>query len=274
MLAVVIGLVLAAKAPLQAAPWQYRWQAGQVLDYRVEHSTLLMEIVGENKFEISSKLTLTRRWQVQEVDPRGVATLQMSLTALRMESKKSDGQVLVYDSANPDQSTPELKTAMERYVGEPLAVLRMDAYGQVVEVKDSQFGAKSSFENELPFVLVLPGEAPKPGQGWERTYNLTLDPPDGTGEKFPAVQRYTCRAVDGALARIAFQTNVKSLPPAVADRIPLLRWLPEGEAVFDVQSGLLRSASLRIDQELNGHQGEGSKYQFQSRFTTEYVGNK
>jgi hypothetical protein len=56
--------------------------------------------------------------------------------------------------------------------------------------------------------------------------------------------------------------------------VPLLQWLPEGEMVFDVQAGILRSATLKIDKELTGHQGEGSSYHFQSVYTAEYAGDR
>jgi hypothetical protein len=49
---------------------------------------------------------------------------------------------------------------------------------------------------------------------------------------------------------------------------------PEGEMVFDVQAGRLQSAALRIDKELKGHDGEGSSYHFQSRYTVQYVGDR
>ena len=46
---------------------------------------------------------------------------------------------------------------------------------------------------------------------------------------------------------------------------------PEGEVVFDTQNGRLSSASLKIEKELLGHQGEGSSYKFQSTYTEKLV---
>ena len=55
---------------------------------------------------------------------------------------------------------------------------------------------------------------------------------------------------------------------------PLLQMQPEGQVIFDTKEGRLRQATLRIEKELKGHQGEGSSYHFQSTYTEEYVGDK
>ena len=54
----------------------------------------------------------------------------------------------------------------------------------------------------------------------------------------------------------------------------LLQLQPEGEVVFDAQSGLMRSARLTIDKELKNHQGEGTSYRFQRTYVEQYVGDK
>jgi hypothetical protein len=162
---------------------------------------------------------------------------------------------------------------MERYVGPPLAVLRIDGRGQVLEVKESKFGPTSRYQNELPFALILPELGPTAGQTWERAYQITLDPPQGAGDKYDAVQRYTCTKSGEGTATITFSTALKALPESVADQVPLLQYQPQGEVVFGTQTGILQSARLHIDRELTGHQGEGSKYRFQSTYTEELVPN-
>ncbi len=272
-LAVVAGLVLAAAASAQTAAWQFRWQPGQVLTYRAEQTTAIEEKTGDGKVEVRDRLTLTKRWQVLAVDAAGVATVQLSLTALRRETTTPAGDVLFFDSANPDKSDAQLREQMKQYVGPPLAVLRLDARGRVVEVKESHFGPASKFEAELPFRIALPEAAPQVGQAWERNYKITIDPPQGTGEQYDAVQRCVLKAVNGAAATIAVSAAVKTLPSAVADQAPLLQSQPEGEAVFDLQNGRLQSVSLKVDRELKGHQGEGSRYHFQSTYLEQFAGN-
>jgi hypothetical protein len=273
-LALCAGLFLAADAPAQTA-WRFRLQPGQVLTYRVEQATTATETTAGNKEEKSTtKLSLLKRWQVLDVDNAGTATIQKSLLAMRLETTLANGEVLLFDSADPEKSNAQLREQLSGFVNTPLAVLRIDARGQVLEVKESRFGPASRFESEPPFLFTLPEAEPQPGQAWERTYQITLEPPMGTGEKYAAVQRCACKEAAGATATVTLATALKTLPESVADRVPLLQMQPEGEIVFDVQAGCVRSASLRIDKELTGHQGEGSRYHFQSVYTEELVGNK
>jgi hypothetical protein len=271
----VASLVFLANLPSVSAQQppagRFRWQPGAVLTYRIEHRTTVTEIVGGTKLETSSRLNLMRRWQVLSVDTAGTATLQMSLAALRMEQIKPGGGVMLFDSSAPDKSTPELKEYMARLVGKPLAVLRVDNRGVVVEVKDCQFGPASQFESEPPFVVTLGAVAPAAGAVWERNYAVTLDPPQGTGEKYEAVQKYGCQSVAGNLATIALSTDFKKAPESALDRVPLIQRQPRGEVVFDLANGRLHSANLRIEEELQNHQGAGSSYRCVSSYTEQYV---
>jgi hypothetical protein len=271
ILVVLAAGVLVSTATAQTASWRFRWQKGQVLTYRVEQSITVTDEGGQSKTGSQSKLNLTKRWQVMDVDAAGTATLQLSLTALRMETTTPSGESLLFDSANLDKSTPQLREQMQRYVGQPLAVLRLDARGQVLEVKDSKFGSASRYQNELPFSFVLPEKGAAPEQTWERAYQIILDPPHGTGEKFDAVQQYTCTKQAGGAATVTLTTALKSKPESASEEMPLLQFQPQGEVVFDTQNGILRSARLSIDKEVTGHQGEGSRYRFQSTYVEEYV---
>jgi len=274
VLAVFVGLLLASVVSAQTGAWRFRWQSGQVLIYLVEQITSASEVVGESKVDTRTKLNLTKRWQVLGVDSAGVATLQLSLTALRIETTTPGGDTLLFDSANLDKSNPQMREQLARFVNQPLALLRIDAKGKVVEVKESKYGPASKYENELPFIILLPDDAAQAGTKWGRAYQMTLDPPLGTSEKYPASQSYQCKAVEGKTATVALTSAVSKLPEALADQVPLLQLQPEGEVVFDLQAGLLRSATLRIDKELTGHQGEGSRYRFQSSYKEEYQGGK
>jgi hypothetical protein len=271
--AILVGLILASAASAQTA-WRFRWEKGQVLDYRVEHVTAVVEIVKDVKNGFSSKLNLVKRWQVQDVDADGTATLQMSLVSMRNQMTRPDGETILYDSTDADKSDPQMKTQLSKYVGTTLAVLRVNSAGQVVEVKESKFGPASKFESDLPFKLAVPAADVKEGASWERKYTITLEPPQGTGEKYEAAQQCTCKSLKDGAATISLGTSLQKPPESVADQVPLLQMQPEGEAVFDVKSGRLRSAKLTTDKELKGHQGAGSSYHFQSQYTEELVERK
>ncbi len=265
-LTILAACTFAAAAPAQAP--QFRWRAGQVLTYHVAQSTAAVETVKDNTGALTTttQLDLVKRWQVVAVDPAGVATLQMTLVSLRMETKPPTGDPLVFDSANVAKSHEQLREEMQKYIGTPLTVVRMDARGQLVEVKESKFGPESRLQSDLPFKLVLPGGSLAAGQSWERSYAIKLEPPQGAGESYDAIQRYACKTLANGLATVHVSTALKTSPDAPADKLPLLPLLAEGDVYFDLNNGLLRAVRYQIVQEVPEHRGEGSKYQFKSSY--------
>jgi hypothetical protein len=268
--------VLATTSLASAQAPRFRWQTGQVLVYRSEHATLVAYVMGDSKSEIRTRVQSTKRWQVLDVDAAGTATLQLSLPSLVYETTTPDGETLTFDSANPDKSPEKMRKDFLPFVGQPLVVLRIDTQGKVIEVKKANavFGSVAKFENEPPFKVLLPVGEMKAGQSWERTYQITLEPPQGTGEKYPAVQRFACKGIADNLATVALTTDVKAMPAAPDDQVPLWQMQPEGEIVFDVQAGRLHKATLHIDKEAKGTQGEDSSTHFQSVYTEQYIGDR
>jgi hypothetical protein len=263
-------LILASLASAQAP--RFRWQTGQVSVYRSEHNTVASYVMGDNSSETKTRVQSVKRWQVLGVDDGGVATLQMSITSLVFEMIRPDGKTESFDSAHADKSPEDLRKVFA-YVGEPLLVLRLDGQGKVVEVKEAKagHGSVAKFESDPPFKLLLPTEAFKADLSWQRSYQITLEPPQGAGEKYDAVQRYVCKSIADNRATLALTTEVKNGPAATDDQIPVWQMQPEGEIVFDVQAGRLQKATLRIDKEVKMKDGST---RFQSVYTEQYVGDR
>src|SRR5207253_932922 len=123
--------------------------------------------------------------------------------------KRGNGETLLFDSQNLDKSTPELREVMSKFIGQTAAVVKLDGFGRVLDVKQ---GNPASFEAEPPFVLVFPEAKAAVGQAWKRAFNVVLDPPYGTGEKVPAEQRYECNKIDAGKATLALKTLFPKLP--------------------------------------------------------------
>ncbi len=266
-------LVLTCGVSAQTTPLRLRWTPGQVLLYKIEHTTEAVDVSADNKSETKTSLTGIRRWEVKEVDANGVATLQMSITSMVTKRITPSGEALTYDSTNPDNSTPVLREAMAKYVNTPLAVIRVDPFGKVVEVKETKTSS-TGFENELPFLVPLPPSGVKVNDTWERNYKLTLPPPVGTGEKHDAVQKYRCKSVTPEAVSIVFSTELLSPPAAALDCVPLWQLMPDAEVVFDVKNGRMHAARLVVNKELKNHQGENSSMSFKSVFAITYIGDR
>ncbi len=266
IVAMLLAVVWAQSATAQT--WQFRWEKGQILAYKVKHSTAVAEVVDGNKVESVSQLHLVKRWHVLDVDEQGIATLKLTLDAMRSEQKRPTGETLLFDSQDLDKSTPELREQMGKFVGQTLAVLRVDVQGRAVEVKQGSF---ERYQAEPPFTLLLPKAETQAGQSWVRPYTIAIEPPLGTGEKYEAQQKYHCSRLDDGKATIAVKTEFKTQPESAQERLPLLQKEVEGQVVFDLKAGRLQGVRFVIDRTVEQHQGPGSSYRFQSEYTEEFI---
>jgi len=267
------AVVLSSLSGARADAPRFRFHKGETLAYHLVQTTRITETVPDEKTtkpvetEALTKADLIRHWKVADVDANGVATLEMSIASMRWERKAGKDED-VFDSSKPDDLN---KSEMAKHVGPVLAVLRIDPQGRLVEVKESKVGPAARFAAELPFKLALPDAEPKPGETWDRTYTIQLDPPLGTGEKYAATQRYTCQEPKGGFLTVGLTTSIKDAPTPAAEQIPLLSLMPEGTLFFHAPSGRYYGARLKTEKELKNHQGEGSKYRFVSTYVEDLV---
>ena len=197
--------------------------------------------------------------------------LTLSLTSLAIETTKPDGETLVFDSANLEKSSAEMRKQLATLVGQTIAVVRIDSTGKVLEVVESKHGPASRFESEPPFRVVLPHGTAEVGAKWIRNYCVTLDPPQGTGEKYDAIQEYECRSIaNNGTAEIGMRTAIKKMPESLLDQVPLLQAQPEGRVFFNGKTGHYVGARLEIDKQLKNHRGKGSSYHFKSIYQEDY----
>jgi hypothetical protein len=272
-IAAVTALVCAVPGSAQTAA-RFQWRAGEVLNYRIAETITKQEVIDGQPSEATMKLQYRKQWQVLAVDAAGAATLQFSMQTFRLEQPMPTGEIRIFDSEHPEQSDPQMREQLSKFVGRPLAVLRIDGQGRLLEVQESKNGPASRFETQLPFLLTLPEQGPTPGQAWERTYAVTLDPPAGVGEKYDAVQTYACQAVQDGVAAVTVATVLKTAPKTAAEQAALLHAQPQGEMRFDLKTGRLVQGRLTVDRELKNHAGEGSRLRLQRVYLEEYVGEK
>ena len=255
----------ASTASAQTA-WQFRFQKGQDLVYRVRHETAVTEVVQGSATESASTLDIVKRWKIVDVDAAGVATMDLSIERMRNEQKRP-GDVLVFDSTNLDKSTPELK-AMAKFLGTTIASIRVDKQGRVLEVKA---GPKGKYEAEPPFALVLPEAQAAAGQSWSRPFTITLDPPLGAGEKHQAEQMAACSKIEAGKATLTVTTKLKAPPESPQELVPLVQKLLQGQVVVDLAAGRIDSVQLAVDRTVENHQGKGSSYRFRTTYAETYM---
>ncbi|OWK47413.1 hypothetical protein FRUB_01112 [Fimbriiglobus ruber] len=246
-----------------------------MLTYTVQQITSVSETTleeGTNKPVVGAtvtKLALTRRWEIKAADATG-ATLELSITAMRQQINRpgpadKDGKSTV-DSSVLDSATPEGREQMAVYLNKPIATVKLDTQGRVVEATVVS-GSADRLKAELPFRLMLPDALPGAGATWERAFVVKLDPPNGTGEKYEATQTYTYKGDNTGSAVIAVATALKTAPKDMAELPALVPFLWEGEVYFHKDSGRYAGARLTVKKEVANHQGEGTKFVYETQYT-------
>jgi hypothetical protein len=267
------ALVAPAQPPANPAPpVRFKWQANQTLTYKVSQQTVVRETAPGGRpeklvtTETRTNLALVKKWVVKAVDASGVATLEMTITEMKSEFRRPDGTSLIQDSANPEHAKE-----MAGYLNVPVVTVRVDAQGRLVEVKEAKAGSATRLHAELPFRMTLPDAGPAAGQSWDRAFTIKLDPPLGTGESYEFAQKYTHSATKDGLLVAAVETTLKAPPKAAAERVPLVPMLWTGEVYFNAAAGKYHAARLKVKAELPNHQGEGTKFEYESVYTEDAV---
>ena len=270
--AVVLASAAVAQPPAVPAAPRFKWEAGKVLTYRVIQQTVVTETTIDEKTnkpstgEARTNLTLVRKWTVKDVDKTGVATLEMSITEMKNEFRQPDGTVSGVDSSKPEDAK-----AMAAFLHQPIVTVRMDAQGKLVEVKEAKGGAAGRLPAELPFRLVLPDAAPGANAVWDRQFAVKLDPPHGTGESYDFVQKYVSKGQKDGLFTVGVETALKAAPKTVGEQVPLVPMLWTGDVYFNTVAGKYHAARLKAKAELANHQGEGTKFVYESNYAEDAV---
>lgn len=270
-LSVAVPALAQPPAPAPAAP-RFKWESGKVLAYRVVQTTTVKETVLEEKTEkpvtteARTSLVLVRKWTVKDVDKDGVATLEMSITEMKQEFRQPDGMNVVVDSAKPEDAKN-----MTAFLNKPIVTVRIDPQGKLVEVKEAKGGA-ARLQAELPFRLTLPDAAPAAGQAWDRPFAVKLDPPNGTGESYDFTQKYVSKgATKEGLLVVGVETALKAPPKTTGEQVPLVPMLWTGDVYFNTVAGKYHAARLTAKAELANHQGEGTKFVYESTYSEDAI---
>ena len=250
---------------------RFTYTAGQALTFRVLQTTTVTETTLDEQTKAAvqtttvTKLVTTKKWTVKDVQPSGTATLEMSIAAMRQEVTQTVGDkkpvATVLDSA--DAADAKAMT----FLNKPVVTVTIDAFGMVSGAKSDNPNATDRLTAELPFRVTLPEELPAVNGGWDRAFVLKLPPPLGTGEKFDATQKYTYRGAKDGFAVIGVTTALKEAPSDAALMPGIVPMLWEGDVFFNTKTGSYHGAKLKVTKEVPNHQGEGTKFVYQSEYT-------
>ena len=276
----MLFLTLTAKAQ---EPMRFQWKAGSTITTNVAQKIdvdLITRDPESNQLvasESRTKLKLTKQWTIADVDKAGTATMSLRIIAFRQEierpgpldkDKKTTVEKIVVDS-----STPEGKTQTASYLNKPIVTVKLDSRGQVLDAK-SELGSVAQLTAELPFRIILPETTLKVGQSWTRKFALQLDPPMGTGEKYPATQVYKLNSWKPTEADYIVITDLNPRPKSESEYANLVPMLWSGSVTFNPSTGQMLMANLTAAAFLNDYQGKGTKFHYHSTYDENVVSAK
>lgn len=240
-----------------------QFKTGQTNVFRVEQESIVTDTLGNSTSVVKNRTSVTKEWKVVEVENGLIATMEMRVIQLDVETTRPNGEILKYNSASPDGP---LKESLSPLVGPVVAKIKVDSLGRVIQVIDAKFGNASRFDAEPPFGAILHSQIPLKGQQWIRDYQLILEPPAGTGEKIAMRQEYKVKEIDGALVTISVQTTPAKPFTNGLEESALAQMLPSGVVVFDLDKKITVRTEMTIDREINNTAGPGSKCHFKGSY--------
>ena len=261
-----IGLLnLPALANAQQG-FAYTWAKGDTATYKTRQATTVVEAIIEKKDTLPKTVTTTtdiattKVWTVTSSDDKGAA-LELKITALKQDVEQTVGDAPAnkrqLDSAKPDDAkempflnTPSFRAVLDR-TGEVLS-LGQDAKTEIGRVKA-----------EPPFRLILPKKPVAANDTWKRTITVKT----ASGESYDAEQTYTLKGQKDDFVVVALTTKLMKPPDDNAVLPMLMPMLWEGELFLNAKSNRYHGARLKVNQEVNNHRGEGTKFRYSSEYT-------
>lgn len=267
-----IGLVALSLFVGEAAaqpPFALKFKPGMILPYKSRHQTSVETAAAGASMRSSSTVEQIKEWKVVDVDSLGVATIEMTIRALRLDQLDSDGESIRYDSSDPSKAPPDLAKQFAEFVGKPVVRVQVSPSGQVKESK--ALTSQKNILRELPFYVVMTDDLPRVGLAWNREFAVTLEPPLGSGQAFKAVQACQLAEVTESTLKVAFESKTVEDPTTAEARISLIQQLPKGEVVFDWKRGVMLSARMVIDEKVENFAGADSVYKLKSQYVEQLV---
>lgn len=101
---------------------------------------------------------------------------------------------------------------------------------------------------------------------------MKLDPPNGTGESYDFTQKYVSKgATKEGLLVVGVETALKAPPKTTGEQVPLVPMLWTGDVYFNTVAGKYHAARLTAKAELANHQGEGTKFVYESTYSEDAI---
>jgi hypothetical protein len=247
---------------------RYQFQPGETVRWEVlQQSQMKTTISGTTKTaEMVSKSV--KCWRVKDVSPDGTATFENLVESVDMCRKFSERDEVRYNSLT-DKEAPLGFEDVAATIGVPLAVVTMDAHGQILHRERKPLKAAARNEEGL-MTIPLPEEPVAVGHTWSLPCEIELPLGDtGTFKKVKTVQTFTLEGVKTGVATIRVATKILTPIHDPALEAMLIQKEQSGTVRFDVDAGRVLRQQMDLDRRVVGFtpNNPASSLHYVNRFT-------
>lgn len=268
----VVSLVVFAThtAIAQAQPkFTFKMKPGMKFLYDFSHKIDVEAEDGDDKMTTTTVVRQLRQWEVIGVDSLGVATLEMSMPELSIQVIEGAQLIAKFDSKDLNSSNPELVKNYKTQIGKPIRRVEVAPNGVLKSSKN--LTELPSHVDELPFLVSVPDDLPRPGMTWQRDYAVVLQRPGGGGNGYKAQQNCKIERIEGNNLILSSSVEIDEEAKNPEDKLYLLQFKPEGMVVLDFVRGVMVETQLKCDERIDDAVGPGSYYHFRSELVMKLI---
>lgn len=254
---------------------RYQFQPGQLVRYQVTMNDDYHLQLGAASDEPYSHQESTKRYLVKSVQPDGSAVLELAIESVQIEIHQND-ETFKFDTREGQESEQPAFLALAGLVGRPHLQLTVSPRGSVSQVKPLVAQDQVSQDPEeaaYDVLLELPEEPLAVGDSWKKDLDTEIQIPNSQLRRPVKIQRrYTLKGVDAHIATISMRTSVLTVIEDPEEEMQLIRRLPAGDIVLDLNRGLLVSKSFSQDNTVTGFQQGPSAMTFKQLHVEKLAG--
>jgi len=283
LLCVVVYLSLGTRYPWSAARAEepkakqvepqeyllrYKFHSGDTLRWTVVHRCRIRTSVSATTQTAETTTTSVKVWRVHEVKPDGTVVFDHMVESVDMRHHLS-GRDEVHYNSRTDPCAPHGFEDVARAVGVPLALVKIDTQGKVLQRKQNFVKAAVAGQGEI--TIQLPEQAVAVGSRWTSQNNIDVPLADGTVRRILARQSYKLESVQTGVATISMSTQIMTPLPDPSIEARVLQYETSGSVRFDIDGGQILGRQLDVDKSVIGFRGEASSIRYIGRSTEEYL---
>lgn len=239
----------------------YKFKAGEVVRYDVEHRASIRTTIDEVTDEAHTQTESIKAWKIIDVLPEGDIEMMHVVERVHMRNRLPDRDEMEYDSDKDKEPPPGFEDAA-RSVGVPLSTIRLTPYGKILKRTAEHIHAGA--DPDAPIMVRLPEEAVAVGSTWDEPQAVSVELQGGGAKTVHTRRHFELKDVTSGVADVEMTYQVLS-PITAHIEAQLVQRLMSGTIRFDIKKGRILSQQMDVDQRVLGFAGATSSMHYVMR---------